>query len=202
MSWLTVREHLRRPDRGTCSAAAGPHEFGNERARTMHQTLYVRPYYDQTSRFVDCMRNCVCICDVSNDAQNGHNGADKSGTSYTLCCEWLGTRPVIKTPIAIAMSFDSSVVLAAIQSQNLIPDILPASFGESDITVPLSVKFPTSGAEVKLGNELLVPDTQERPVVNWPEVDGATYTLVMLDPDAPTREGPIYRSFRHWVVRN
>jgi len=108
----------------------------------------------------------------------------------------------LKAPIATAMSFDSSVVLAAIQSQNLIPDILPASFGESDITVPLSVQFPTSGAEVKLGNELLVPDTQERPVVNWPEVDGTTYTLVMLDPDAPTREGPIYRSFRHWVVRD
>ena len=28
----------------------------------------------------------------------------------------------------------------------------------------------------------------------------ATYTLVMLDPDAPSRENSQFRSFRHWVV--
>ncbi|KAJ3481916.1 hypothetical protein NLI96_g7330 [Meripilus lineatus] len=27
-----------------------------------------------------------------------------------------------------------------------------------------------------------------------------SYTLAMLDPDAPTRKDPIYRTFRHWLV--
>ncbi|KAH7098065.1 PEBP-like protein [Auriculariales sp. MPI-PUGE-AT-0066] len=97
-------------------------------------------------------------------------------------------------------AFDSSLVLAALQREHLVPDILPASLNASDISVALAIRFPTSGAEAALGNELLVADTQERPVASWPEVDGTSYTLVCLDPDAPTRDGPIYRSFRHWVL--
>ncbi|KZV87017.1 PEBP-like protein [Exidia glandulosa HHB12029] len=97
------------------------------------------------------------------------------------------------------MAFDASSVISSLQREQLIPDILPATLTAADFTVPLSISFPT-GAEAKLGNELKVPATQDRPTVAFAAEDGKTYTLAMLDPDAPTRDGPIYRSFRHWVL--
>lgn len=96
--------------------------------------------------------------------------------------------------------FDPSAVISALHREHLIPDILPSTLSAADVGKALTISFP-SGAEVKLGNELQVPDTQARPRVEFAADDARTYTLVMLDPDAPTREGPIYRSFRHWVVR-
>ena len=34
----------------------------------------------------------------------------------------------------------------------------------------------------------------------WDDAPEASYTLGMLDPDAPYRTDAIYRSFRHWMV--
>ena len=79
-------------------------------------------------------------------------------------------------------------------------------------TMLFSVVWP-NGTEALLGNELTVEETAEEPSIdftpmNMPveQADSAgeevSYTLVMLDPDAPYRHEPIYRSFRHWVVRS
>ncbi|XP_058926934.1 phosphatidylethanolamine-binding protein 4 [Kogia breviceps] len=39
------------------------------------------------------------------------------------------------------------------------------------------------------------------PIVKFPgALDGATYILVMVDPDAPSRSSPIARFWRHWLV--
>ncbi|XP_053434550.1 phosphatidylethanolamine-binding protein 4 isoform X2 [Nycticebus coucang] len=39
------------------------------------------------------------------------------------------------------------------------------------------------------------------PIVKFPEaLDGATYILVMVDPDAPSRTEPTKRFWRHWLV--
>lgn len=60
-----------------------------------------------------------------------------------------------------------------------------------------------------LGNELTKSDTESVPNVQITPVgavDGestdanTSYTLVMLDPDAPSRADPKYGPFRHWVV--
>ncbi|XP_076295060.1 protein D2 [Lasioglossum baleicum] len=54
---------------------------------------------------------------------------------------------------------------------------------------------------VELGNELTPTDTQQIPGIHYKHEGGVLYTLVMTDPDAPTRKG-YNREFRHWLVGN
>ncbi|KAF8625487.1 hypothetical protein AX15_005352 [Amanita polypyramis BW_CC] len=44
---------------------------------------------------------------------------------------------------------------------------------------------------------MVLPDTSALSTSAGTE---ATYTLVMTDPDAPSRVEPLYREFRHWVI--
>lgn len=58
--------------------------------------------------------------------------------------------------------------------------------------------------EAMLGNELQKYDTVEEPRVSLTPMgsieEDATYTLALVDPDAPSREDPKFSMFRHWVV--
>ncbi|EPS98126.1 hypothetical protein FOMPIDRAFT_1024728 [Fomitopsis schrenkii] len=92
----------------------------------------------------------------------------------------------------------------------LIPDVLPASFQPS---VLLTITYP-NGMEVLLGNTLTVDEAADEPdVVFMPmslapeqadaedaQLDEVSYTLAMVDPDAPTRADPRFRCFRHWLL--
>ena len=107
------------------------------------------------------------------------------------------------------MSLDPlSAVATALKREHIIPDVLPESFVPSFL---FSIVFP-NGSEVLLGNELTIEETQDEPIVSFTPMslpveqadssgEEVGYTLVMLDPDAPARAEPLYRSFRHWVVR-
>jgi len=101
-----------------------------------------------------------------------------------------------------------SSVISALKHDNIIPDVVPEDFNP---TMLFSVVWPNRRVEVLLGNEMTVEETAEEPSIdftpmNMPveQADSAgeevLYTLVMVDPDAPYRKDPIYRSFRHWVV--
>ena len=93
----------------------------------------------------------------------------------------------------------------------LIPDVLPPSFTPS---VLLTITYP-NGLEVLLGNTLTADEAAEEPeVVFMPmslapeqadaadaQLDEVSYTLAMVDPDAPARADPKFRCFRHWLVR-
>ncbi|KAI0311223.1 PEBP-like protein [Amylostereum chailletii] len=110
------------------------------------------------------------------------------------------------------MSLDPlASITTALTREHLIPDVLPPTFQP---TLLFSVLYPT-GSEVLLGNELTPQQTVDEPSIvlaplNIPsaQADSAaddpardtSYTLVLLDPDTPTRAAPIYRSFRHWVI--
>ncbi|OCH91729.1 PEBP-like protein [Obba rivulosa] len=104
-----------------------------------------------------------------------------------------------------------SSVVTSLKREGIIPDVLPDSFSPS---VLFSVNYP-SGMVAMLGNELTVQDTLDEPTVtfvpmNLPQAqadsagesaaDEVSYTLAMLDPDAPSRKEPLYKCFRHWVV--
>ena len=98
-----------------------------------------------------------------------------------------------------------SAIISALQKEQIIPDVVPAATSFTP-TVLFSVVYP-NGAEVNLGNELTVEETQDEPDIRlaalngpWDDAPEASYTLVMLDPDAPYRADAVYRSFRHWVV--
>ena len=43
---------------------------------------------------------------------------------------------------------------------------------------------------------------KDDPVVNWEAEPNDLYTLVMTDPDAPSRQTPTFREIKHWLVVN
>lgn len=68
-------------------------------------------------------------------------------------------------------------------------------------TKHFKIVYP-SGANVDLGNELTPTHVKDKPRVVWSAVDGDLYALLMTDPDAPSRDDPKFREFRHWAVIN
>ncbi|VVC35367.1 Phosphatidylethanolamine-binding, conserved site,Phosphatidylethanolamine-binding protein [Cinara cedri] len=70
-------------------------------------------------------------------------------------------------------------------------------------SIKLSVKYPESGFEVDLGNELKPKDLNNIPEVHWDEAnEKKNYTLIFTDPDVPSRTNPINKEFLHWLVVN
>lgn len=66
----------------------------------------------------------------------------------------------------------------------------------------LEVKYPL-GVAVEDGNELTPTQVKDEPTVVWePKQEAPLYTLLMVDPDAPTRSDPKYREILHWAVVN
>uniref|UniRef100_A0A5S6QJN2 Phosphatidylethanolamine-binding protein n=1 Tax=Trichuris muris TaxID=70415 RepID=A0A5S6QJN2_TRIMR len=54
-----------------------------------------------------------------------------------------------------------------------------------------------------LGNTLTPSDVEQEPrELNWNAYRNELYTLLLTDPDAPSRENPINREFLHWLVIN
>ncbi|KDQ16748.1 hypothetical protein BOTBODRAFT_64680 [Botryobasidium botryosum FD-172 SS1] len=82
-----------------------------------------------------------------------------------------------------------------LKNNNLIPDILPESWQP---TVNLVVSF---GAKILRDGDILAPDVvKPEPTVRVEHADtNATYTLILTDPDAPSRTDPKFGDWRHWV---
>jgi len=102
----------------------------------------------------------------------------------------IGTSPVATNP-NVAMNSST-----ALNTSGIIPDIID-SFTPS---VELSVTFPHGN--VLFGNELKPSEAAKAPKITWSGVPGALYTLMMVDPDAPSRADPKFRCWRHWIVVN
>uniref|UniRef100_A0A023EJM6 Putative secreted protein n=1 Tax=Aedes albopictus TaxID=7160 RepID=A0A023EJM6_AEDAL len=100
----------------------------------------------------------------------------------------------------ITLSFgqqDPAVAVRKSFTENeIVPDVIKRAPG-----VLVKVTYP-SGAEVNLGNELTPTQVKDEPTVSWKADPDALYTLVMTDPDAPTRATPKMREWKHWVVIN
>jgi len=97
-----------------------------------------------------------------------------------------------------------TAVKMALTDAGIIPDVIPAD--PPFIPKALLVVTFLTGQEALLGNTLTKTDTADEPTVAFtpmqvPDViDGPTYTLVMTDPDAPSRTDPKFGQWRHWVV--
>lgn len=59
-----------------------------------------------------------------------------------------------------------------------------------------------SGATVNQGNELTPTQVKDIPTIKYDADADAFYTLIMSDPDAPSRKEPTFREVRHWTVVN
>jgi len=105
-------------------------------------------------------------------------------------------------------------IVVALKREGIIPDVIPSNFTPSLL---FSIVYPT-GCEVVTGNTLLREETLDEPDIvitpmNLPFANAdstgegddlakeVSYTLVMVDPDVPSRDHPEYRQFRHWLVR-
>ncbi|SPP88128.1 protein D3 [Drosophila guanche] len=78
----------------------------------------------------------------------------------------------------------------------IIPDIIDVKpKAKATITYP-------SGAQVDLGKELTPTQVKDEPTVVYDAEAGSLYTLLLVDPDAPSREDPKFREILHWAVIN
>ncbi|KAI6028955.1 phosphatidylethanolamine-binding protein [Pisolithus marmoratus] len=90
----------------------------------------------------------------------------------------------------------------ALIEADVIPEVVPSRFGPEALLV---VSWST-GKEATLGNTLNAPDTALAPSISFTPMatqapyDEVSYTLVMTDPDAPSRKNPRLAQWRHWVV--
>ncbi|GAB0097633.1 Phosphatidylethanolamine-binding protein [Sergentomyia squamirostris] len=100
--------------------------------------------------------------------------------------------------LCAVISFVSSQgdIAEKFKTSELVPDVIASPPGAL-----LEVKYP-SGVNVNLGNELTPTNVKDIPSVTWEANPEHFYTLLLLDPDAPSRENPAIRSVRHWEVVN
>ncbi|KAG6809658.1 hypothetical protein H0H93_015632, partial [Arthromyces matolae] len=96
----------------------------------------------------------------------------------------------------------SSQLVAVLQKEDVIPEVVPEDLHFAPL---ISFKIAWSnGKQANLGNFLTRDDTLEEPEIYFTSPSSsshtASYTLVMTDPDAPSRKEPKYRQFRHWVI--
>ncbi|KAG0006706.1 hypothetical protein BGZ65_004951 [Modicella reniformis] len=79
----------------------------------------------------------------------------------------------------------------------IIPDVVD-SFQSMTM---LSVSYSTQ--DVMIGNTMTVEETQQVPKVSFmADSPMDKFTLIMTDPDAPSRNDPKMREFRLWIVTN
>lgn len=81
-------------------------------------------------------------------------------------------------------------------SGGIIPDIIDTKPGAL-----VEVSYG-GGVKVELSKELTPTQVKDQPQVTWDAEADALYTLLMVDPDAPSRQEPKYREALHWLVIN
>ncbi|KAH7957328.1 protein D2 [Rhipicephalus sanguineus] len=89
----------------------------------------------------------------------------------------------------------SAATLGAMEA--LVPDVIPKPAKQV-----LAVKFK-NGVEAHMGNTLTCDQTSAAPEsISFKGPSSAFYTVVMVDPDAPSRSSARLRYWRHWLVLN
>lgn len=83
----------------------------------------------------------------------------------------------------------------AMKKMNIIPDVISA-----EPTEVLKVSYGKE--EANKGNELTPTVVKNKPKVEWVAEEGAFYTLLMTDPDAPSRTNPKMKEWHHWLIGN
>ena len=91
----------------------------------------------------------------------------------------------------------ASAVRTNMVKEEIVPDVVDVAPHQT-----ITIEYP-SGAVVKGGNELTPTQVKDIPhSISWPADAGDLFTLVMTDPDAPSRHTPKFREWHHWLVVN
>lgn len=131
------------------------------------------------------------------------------GTS--VLCRLLG-RSVKSTALAARQLLPTGSITSFVQPSASVHQkrMSPTKFEEHQVVPDVVPKAPEHLLEVSyghhkvdLGNILTPTQVKDMPThIHWPTEPGALYTLIMTDPDAPSRKDPIYREWHHWLVVN
>ncbi|CAD7000148.1 unnamed protein product [Ceratitis capitata] len=78
----------------------------------------------------------------------------------------------------------------------IVPDVLDEPPKEL-----LKIEY-SNGLNVVGGEELTPTETKDEPKIYWPADPATYYTVVMTNPDIPTRQNPATREWLHWLVVN
>lgn len=98
--------------------------------------------------------------------------------------------PKLKLP---SKRFNSNLC-RCMRMHQIIPDVIDES--------PKELARVFYNVPVELGNELTPTEVKDPPCVSWPHDKWTYYTLIMLDPDVPSRCDPCEREWHHWLVGN
>ncbi|RLL98484.1 hypothetical protein CFD26_102640 [Aspergillus turcosus] len=105
------------------------------------------------------------------------------------------------------MSLESHTqqLLQSLAQANLTPGLLPFLPPDFKPTTQLHVSF--NDKPVSLGNLFRASECKTAPTVSFskeenksPSSASTSYTLLLVDPDAPTPDDPKFAFWRHWVV--
>lgn len=83
----------------------------------------------------------------------------------------------------------------AFKTNEIVPDILKEA-----PAAKLSITYPKVNKEVTLGNILTPTLVKDVPHVTYDVEPGSYYTLLLTDPDAPSRKNPVHGEWQHWLV--
>uniref|UniRef100_A0A1L8DPV4 Putative phosphatidylethanolamine-binding protein n=1 Tax=Nyssomyia neivai TaxID=330878 RepID=A0A1L8DPV4_9DIPT len=101
-------------------------------------------------------------------------------------------------PLLISVILAEDDIASKFEIFEIVPDVLkeiPKNL------IKVSIKYP-SGVEVNYGNELTPTQVKDIPSVTWDANVDDYYTLLMIDPDAPSRQDHDFAEVKHWLVVN
>ncbi|KAH8295289.1 hypothetical protein KR018_009599 [Drosophila ironensis] len=98
--------------------------------------------------------------------------------------------------ISCLLAVQANSVEEVFKSNGVVPDVVANAPPQL-----LKVTY-ANGLVAKDGVELTPTQVKDQPAVEWDVQPGEYYTLIMTDPDAPSRAEPKFREFKHWVLVN
>ncbi|XP_018796172.1 PREDICTED: protein D2-like [Bactrocera latifrons] len=95
--------------------------------------------------------------------------------------------------MAAASTSDSTDVV--FKQHKVVPDVIP-------VAPKQFLKVSYKNVLVENGKELTPTQVAAQPSIEWNAENNVFYTIIMTDPDAPSRSNPKFREFNHWLVTN
>lgn len=65
-----------------------------------------------------------------------------------------------------------------------------------------NISLSFQGNVLSYGDRTTVEDTKFPPIISYNKENNKWYTLIMVDPDAPSSKNPINRYWLHWLIIN
>ncbi|XP_020798723.1 protein D2 [Drosophila serrata] len=98
--------------------------------------------------------------------------------------------------ISCVLAIQAGSLEEVFRSNQVVPDVIAQAPDQL-----LKVTY-NNGLVAKDGVEFTPTQVKDQPQVEWNAQPGEFYTLIMTDPDAPSRAQPKFREFKHWVLVN